>query len=53
VAQGHTNKEIAAELYLSEKTVASHLSRIFGKLGASKRAQVAAAMERGREPATP
>jgi DNA-binding NarL/FixJ family response regulator len=51
VAQGHTNKEIAAELYLSEKTVESHLSRIFGKLGASKRAQVAAAMERGREPA--
>src|SRR5829696_8157438 len=51
VARGRTNKEIAGELYLSEKTVESHLSRIFGKLGASKRAQVAAAMERGREPA--
>jgi DNA-binding NarL/FixJ family response regulator len=46
VALGHTNKEIAADLYLSEKTIESHLSRIFGKLGASKRAQVAAAMER-------
>ncbi len=51
VARGNTNKEIAAELYLSEKTVESHLSRIFGKLGASKRAQVAAAIEREREPA--
>ncbi len=42
VAGGHTNREIAAELYLSEKTIENHLSRIFGKLGASKRAQVAA-----------
>jgi DNA-binding NarL/FixJ family response regulator len=46
VADGHTNKEIASELYLSEKTIESHLSRIFGKLEVSKRTQVAAAIER-------
>jgi DNA-binding CsgD family transcriptional regulator len=32
VASGLTNKAIAAELYLSEKTVARHLSNIFAKL---------------------
>jgi DNA-binding NarL/FixJ family response regulator len=50
VAEGQTNKEIAAELYLSAKTIENHLSRIFEKLGVSKRAQVAAAIEREREP---
>jgi DNA-binding NarL/FixJ family response regulator len=51
VAKGRTNKQIAAELFLSEKTIESHLSRIFGKLEVSKRAQVAAAIGREREPA--
>jgi DNA-binding CsgD family transcriptional regulator len=51
VAQGQTNKEIAAELFLSEKTIEKHLSRTFEKLAVSKRAQVAAAIEREREPA--
>ncbi|MSO41489.1 MAG: response regulator transcription factor [Solirubrobacterales bacterium] len=46
VAEGHTNREIAAELFLSEKTIESHMSRIFEKLGVSKRAQVATAVER-------
>jgi DNA-binding NarL/FixJ family response regulator len=50
VANGHTNREIASELYLSEKTIENHMSRIFGKLGASKRAQVAAAMGAHRDP---
>ena len=38
VAQGHTNRAIAAKLFLSEKTVARHLSNIFAKLGVSSRA---------------
>jgi DNA-binding CsgD family transcriptional regulator len=37
VAQGHTNRAIAAKLFLSEKTVARHLSNIFGKLGVNSR----------------
>ena len=42
-----TNKEVAAELFLSEKTVESHLRNIFAKLGASSRVDVARAVERG------
>ena len=41
---GRTNKEIAAELFLSEKTVESHMSRLFGKLGVRSRAEVAKAV---------
>lgn len=48
VAEGHTNKAIAAQLFLSEKTIEKHLARIFDKLGVSARAQVAAAIERER-----
>ena len=40
VAQGSNNNEIAARLNISVKTVRNHLSTIFGKLGASTRAQV-------------
>jgi class 3 adenylate cyclase/DNA-binding CsgD family transcriptional regulator len=38
VAAGKSNRAIAAELYLSEKTVESHLSHIFTKLGVNSRA---------------
>ena len=44
VALGRTNKEIAAELYLSEKTIESHMTRLFGKLGVRSRAEVAKAV---------
>jgi DNA-binding NarL/FixJ family response regulator len=43
-----TNPQIAAELFLSEKTVESHLRNIFHKLGASSRVEVARAIERAR-----
>jgi DNA-binding NarL/FixJ family response regulator len=42
VASGYTNQRIAEELYLSVKTIETHVSKIFDKLGVSSRAQVAA-----------
>jgi DNA-binding CsgD family transcriptional regulator len=42
VAAGHTNKAVAASLYLSDKTVARHLSNIFTKIGVSTRAAATA-----------
>lgn len=47
-AEGRTNKEIAAALYISPKTVEKHVANAFRKLGVSKRAQMAAALERER-----
>lgn len=42
VAEGRTNRAIAGELYLSEKTVDRHLSNVFAKLGVSSRAAATA-----------
>jgi DNA-binding NarL/FixJ family response regulator len=42
VATGRTNRAIAAELFLSEKTVARHLSNIFTKLAVPSRAAATA-----------
>jgi predicted ATPase/DNA-binding NarL/FixJ family response regulator len=42
VAEGLTNREIAARLHISERTADSHLQHVMGKLGFRSRAQVAA-----------
>ncbi|MFF2087621.1 AAA family ATPase [Nocardia sp. NPDC058176] len=40
-AQGHSNRDIAAHLYLSPRTVEDHLSRVLRKLGLTGRAGIA------------
>ena len=44
VAEGKTNREVAAALFLSERTVEGHLSHVFAKLGIKHRAEVAPAL---------
>lgn len=48
VAEGKTNKEIAAALGLSDKTVKNYLSHVFEKLHLSRRAEAAAFFARRR-----
>ena len=42
VATGMTNRDIAEQLVISEKTVARHVSNIFTKIGVSSRAAATA-----------
>jgi predicted ATPase/DNA-binding CsgD family transcriptional regulator len=46
LAEGHTNREIAAELFMAEKTASVHVSRILAKLGVRSRTEAAAVAHR-------
>jgi DNA-binding CsgD family transcriptional regulator len=41
VAEGRTNREVAAALFLAERTIETHLSHIYAKLGIRSRAELA------------
>jgi DNA-binding CsgD family transcriptional regulator len=41
VAEGRTNREVAAALFLGERTVAGHLTRVYAKLGVRSRSELA------------
>ena len=48
IAQGKSNRAVADELFLSERTIGKHVERIMTKLGFNSRAQIAAwAVEKG------
>ncbi len=49
VSRGSTNREAAAALFLSPKTVEAHLSRIYRKFGVRSRTELASAMAPGAE----
>ena len=54
IARGLTNRQVAEELVISERTASTHVTHILNKLGFSTRSQVAAwAVEHGLHPAGP
>ena len=44
VAAGRTNREVADQLFLGERTVAGHLTRVYAKLGVRSRTELARAL---------
>jgi NarL family two-component system response regulator YdfI len=54
LAEGAANKEIAARLHITERTVKAHVTGIFNKLGVNSRAEaVAVALRSGLLPVGP
>jgi DNA-binding NarL/FixJ family response regulator len=52
IVDRQTNRQIAEQLYLSPKTVETHIRNIFGKLGADSRVEVARIVEQAQRAAT-
>ena len=46
LAQGNTNRQIATQLFITEKTAGHHVSNILGKLGVASRLEAAAVAHR-------
>jgi DNA-binding NarL/FixJ family response regulator len=53
IVDRQTNRQIAEELFLSKKTVETHIRNIFGKLGADSRVEVARIVEQATRATTP
>jgi DNA-binding CsgD family transcriptional regulator len=57
VAEGRSNKDVAAELFVSVRTVEANLTRVYAKLGIRSRTELAAIRQasggRSRSPAQP
>ena len=49
IAKGYSNREIAEELYLAEKTVKNYITNLLAKLGLRRRTEVAALVTRRNE----
>ena len=47
VARGYTNKEVAAELFVTAKTVEYHLRNTYAKLGITSRAELRRRLDPG------
>ena len=50
VADGKSNREVAAELFLSRRTVEDNLSRVYRKLGVQSRTQLARSFASADDP---